>query len=102
MFCLFCSVYLNDKIVNFLIALGTIRNAKITKRERSMCFTKTNFIVKKMADRAAKNAASAPLIMDDVIEKLDLQRYIGRKFEEKLRKEIYNTPISSTLLLALN
>ncbi|XP_037897552.1 uncharacterized protein LOC119642467 isoform X4 [Glossina fuscipes] len=55
-----------------------------------------------MADRAAKNAASAPLIMDDVIEKLDLQRYIGRKFEEKLRKEIYNTPISSTLLLALN
>ncbi|KAL9873520.1 uncharacterized protein ACN427_013880 [Glossina fuscipes fuscipes] len=36
------------------------------------------------ADRAAKYAASAPLIMDDVMEKLDLQRYIGRKVKEEI------------------
>ncbi|KAL9874752.1 uncharacterized protein ACN427_013144 isoform 1-T3 [Glossina fuscipes fuscipes] len=36
------------------------------------------------ADRAAKYAASAPLIIDDVMEKLGLQKYIGRKVKEKI------------------
>ncbi|KAL9873507.1 uncharacterized protein ACN427_013861 isoform 1-T4 [Glossina fuscipes fuscipes] len=39
------------------------------------------------ADRAAKDAASAPLIMNEVMEKFDLQRYIGRKVKEKIAEE---------------
>uniref|UniRef100_A0A1B0GAG7 Uroporphyrinogen decarboxylase (URO-D) domain-containing protein n=1 Tax=Glossina morsitans morsitans TaxID=37546 RepID=A0A1B0GAG7_GLOMM len=72
------------KIRKSMKGFVTPHNKPTPTKEANIGAQIDHFLGNEQADRAAKYAASAPLMLDNVMERLDLQRYIGDKVKEKI------------------
>lgn len=63
--------------------------------------TPIGFLANGRADLAVKFTASTSLIINDAMEKFDLQQYVTQKIKDKIDQKIDTTIIHTTCLLIL-